>query len=853
MAKETTSSIAFEADVSQFTQSINQMRDDIKLINSSFEASASEMDDWGSSSKGLELKIKSLNDVLEDEKKKLSDMESRRNEYISTLDKNKKKLAELEAQYEKVVASEGESSDNAKKLSKQKATLATAITKNEKAIVNENIAINKQKTTINNTDKSIKGYEKSLKNVKKGLDETGKSTKDLEGSTTSLKGALSGIGKGVAGVITGLSAAVAGAAASFLALAESTREYRREMGLLKTVSDTANANFEETKKTYQDLVAVTNDEGAATEAINNLLTAGFKGNELDQVSKYIQGAAIQWKDTLKTEGLSDSIQEWIGSGGESLTGQMAEMLERLGYSLETVKAETAGMTEEQRRAYLVNIMASEGLGEISDMYKEQNKDLYEASLAQQNLNDKMADLGTIAEPITTILKNGLAKTLEVITPLIRDVAEAFKQLLSGDIKGGLDSLSSIFLSLKEKANEAFLGILEGVSEAIPQVLPKVAEFLGQMVQQFVEFVPYLTDAAIQLFMSIAQAIPPTITALLDQLPQILDSVVNSLNEMIPELLEAAIQFLETILDALPIVIEKLVEVLPQLIQTISNFIQENLPLILDAFITLLHTIIDALPVIIKALVEALPTIIDTIIQFVTDNLPIILDAGIELFMEIVKAIPLIIDALIEQLPLIIDTIVEALTDNFPLIMETAFELFMQIVKAIPDMIINLGTSMTDIEDTIFEALEEIDLFSIGQDIMQGLVDGIVDIGNNIWGTVSSIGDNIVSGFKSFFGIHSPSKLMKDKIGSFLGEGMAVGIGEGFDKDIDKIKKGIMDKLDFNDEDLDFNDKFNPKPKSQRGTTKNVTLNYTVNSPSPLSRRELYIQAKKAQTLLGGVS
>lgn len=805
----------FSADITDFKSAMQEASRQIRLANSEFNSLSSAMDDATDEQDKLNLQIERAT--------KIRDAEA-------------KKLKALQAEYAKVAKEQGENSRGAEELK---------------------IKVNQQQATFNKAEKTLAKYEDQLNNVDKKTDKAKDSTDDFSNSGSKLGKSFGGLGK-VAGVaaagIAAIGAAAVGAAKSFLDLAESTREYRTELAKLKSINDEMDANFAETKKTYQELVAITNDEGAATEAVNNLLTAGFKGNELDDISNYLQGAAIKWKDTLKAEGLADSIQEWIGTGGESLTGQMAELLERLGYNLDVVKLETKGFTDEQRRAYLMNILASEGLGEITEAYKKENKTLYEASLAQQNLNDKLAVLGDAADPIVTILKNDFAKVLEYITPWVTRLANAFELLLSkGNEMTGLQRLADIFLDIKEKANEVLVNVLNGLTEAIPQILPKVAEFLGEIIQQFVEFIPVLTDAAIQLFMAIVEAIPPTITALLDQLPQILDSIVSALNEMIPNLLEATIQFLGTILDAVPIVIEKLVEILPQLLESITGFIQENLPVILEAFITLLHTIIDALPIIIEALVEALPTIIDTIIQFVTDNLPIILDAGIELFMEIVKAIPLIIDALLEQLPLIIDTIVEELTDNFPLIMETAFELFMQIVKAIPDMIINLGTSMTDIEDTIFEALEEIDLFSIGQDIMQGLVDGLVDIGNNIWGTVSSIGDNIVSGFKSFFGIHSPSKLMKDKIGSFLGEGMAVGIGEGFDKDIDKIKKGIMDKLDFNDEDLDFNDKFNPKPKSQRGTTKNVTLNYTVNSPSPLSRRELYIQAKKAQTLLGGVS
>lgn len=709
MAKEQTSELVFSADVSQFTQAISQMNSDIKLINSQFDASSSALDDWSNESEGLEAKLKQLNGTLESQESILASMRSRQEEYANTLDKNKKKLAELKKQYDAIVSAEGESSDSAKKLAKQMAQVETAITKNERAYRNEEIAINKQQTTINKTKKSIKEYEGNLEELNKSLKDTKKNTDDASTSTGKFGSAMKGIGAGLAKGVVAIGAAAAGAAASFLALAESTREYRTEMAKLETISDNVGANFDETKKAYQDLVAVTNDEGAATEAINNLLTAGFKGNELDEVNQYIQGAAIQWKDTLKAEGLSDSIQEWIGSGGESLTGNIAEMLERLGYNLETVKAETAGFSEEQRRAYLMNIMQKEGLGEVSEAYKEQNKDLYEASLAQQNFNDKMAELGAIAEPISTLLKNNVAVVIESLIPLITQLSEAFTAFLSGDYSTGAELISSIFSNIGTKAGELFEILINKVSELLPVILPKIVELLSSLLQKIIEYAPVLLDGAIKLFYSLVDAIPPTIRSLLKELPKIIKNL-------------------------------------------------------LDFFV-----------------------------------------------------------------------------ENGPHLIKTGFDLLSKLIVGLIDCIPDLLAAADEIIGDIIDTFKETDWLEVGMDIMKGLLDGMLKIDDAIRKTVKKIGNKIKDGFTNFFDINSPSKLMSDEVGKYIG----LGVLDGIEGSMSQVKRGLESSLNGITDNVSFG--------NTGGVGRSVVLNYTVNSPRQLSRREIYIQAKKMQTLLGGVN
>jgi len=65
--------------------------------------------------------------------------------------------------------------------------------------------------------------------------------------------------------------------------------------------------------------------------------------------------------------------------------------------------------------------------------------------------------------------------------------------------------------------------------------------------------------------------------------------------------------------------------------------------------------------------------------------------------------------------------------------------------------------------------------SIGKDIVGGLWKGIKNGGTWLKDQIGGFADGVVGGFKKAFKIQSPSRLMRDEIGKFLPEGIAVGI------------------------------------------------------------------------------
>lgn len=85
------------------------------------------------------------------------------------------------------------------------------------------------------------------------------------------------------------------------------------------------------------------------------------------------------------------------------------------------------------------------------------------------------------------------------------------------------------------------------------------------------------------------------------------------------------------------------------------------------------------------------------------------------------------------------------------------------------------------------------MLNIGSNIVQGLWNGICNMGDWLYNQVASFASGIVDGMMAALGIHSPSTVMRDKIGKWL----PMGIGEGFEKQLPSTVKNMKNSLERN--------------------------------------------------------
>ena len=72
--------------------------------------------------------------------------------------------------------------------------------------------------------------------------------------------------------------------------------------------------------------------------------------------------------------------------------------------------------------------------------------------------------------------------------------------------------------------------------------------------------------------------------------------------------------------------------------------------------------------------------------------------------------------------------------------------------------------------------KDIDLFEIGKNIIQGLINGIKSMASSIVSSVKGVVYGAIEGAKNLLGIHSPSRVFME-FGEYTGEGFINGINE----------------------------------------------------------------------------
>lgn len=109
------------------------------------------------------------------------------------------------------------------------------------------------------------------------------------------------------------------------------------------------------------------------------------------------------------------------------------------------------------------------------------------------------------------------------------------------------------------------------------------------------------------------------------------------------------------------------------------------------------------------------------------------------------------------------------------------------------------TAALDLFNNIVNKIKEIPgkMLEIGKNIVEGIWNGITGAGKWIGDKISSFCSGITDGFKDALGIHSPSRVLRDKVGQWIPKGVAVGITtntDSVDKAIDEMNNGIVAKM-----------------------------------------------------------
>lgn len=145
----------------------------------------------------------------------------------------------------------------------------------------------------------------------------------------------------------------------------------------------------------------------------------------------------------------------------------------------------------------------------------------------------------------------------------------------------------------------------------------------------------------------------------------------------------------------------------------------------------------------------------------------------------------------EQGPDMITRFVAYATEKLPEVLKLGIQLIVSLVKGLAQNLPELLRGTLALVDAIISAfLDSLpDIIEVGKDIVRGLWEGIKAMASWIGEKVSGFVGGLVDGVKGVLGIHSPSRVFAG-----IGQNMALGLGQGFEKQMQSVTAGIQDAI-----------------------------------------------------------
>lgn len=607
------------------------------------------------------------------------------------------------------------------------------------------------------------------------LAEDGSVVIKIKGDDSPFQKVLGKIGSAVNTAVKASAAAVGAASAGVAALGTACinayADYEQLVGGVETL-------FKDSADTIQ------------TYADNAYKTAGLSANEYMETVTSFSASLLQ---------SLDGDTEKAAAAADLAITDMADNANKMGTAMESIQNAYQGFAK-QNYAMLDNLKL--GYGGTKEEMQRLLADAEKLSGVKYDLSSyadiveaihviqtEMGITGTTAKEASTTIQGSVASMKAAWANLMvgmADDTQNFDMLLSNFI----ESIGTVADNLLPR-----IGIvIEGMGKLVAGLAPEIASALPTLTN---ELLPNLVELGVQSISALVQGIQENGDSLAAGALSIVGTLAEGIAELLPMVADTAASLVVSLADGLT---ESLPDIIPIAIETISTLVEnltENANTIIDAGIQIILALGEGLIAALPQLIETVPQIVINIANVINDNAPKLVDTALYLITRLAVGLVQAIPTLVVNIPKIIEAIVAAFM---------AFQwlnLGKQLIDGVANGVKKAGESMATAAKNAFSKFKSkitgsevaTELKNIGKYIIDGIVGGIKNSLSKIANIAGKIKDTLLSKLKGLFKIASPSKLMKEEVGAYIGEGIAVGIEESGQMAVDAaetVANGIID-------------------------------------------------------------
>lgn len=708
----------------------------------------------------------------------------------------------------------------------------------EVAVAESNVS--KLENELKSTDNTMKTTAGDADKLSDGVDDIGKSAESSENKLEKFCAAAKKVGKIAAASIAAIGAAAAATAKKLWDMANDTAAVGDNIDKQSQKIGISTKAYQEWDYVFERCGADVNNLQSGMKKLSGVITEAGNGSE-------------KAKEKLAAIGLT--IDDLNGKSQDEQLSIVITALQGMEQGAQRTAAANALLGKSATDMAAVLNAGAEATQALKDEANEygmvMSDDAVTASAAFADSLTKLKRTVTgVKNNLTGKLLPGITQLMDGFSDLAKDGEGAGEKIKQGitDIIGSITEVIPSFTEFIKTVSEAVMtsapdvitALADGIIQALPQLAPVAASVTGQLISGLVMLLPQFAQSIISVITQLIQSVAELLPTLAPQLTKALTQILQVLIDNLPLLLKAGLELVKGLVQGIIEAIPVIIDALPELITSIVDFILDSIPQIIDTGIELLTALVDALPTIIDRIVEVLPEIISNIINSLLDKLPLIIQAGVKLLVALVSNMPAIVMGIVAAIPQIIAGITEALIDSIPDIVETGIEIISSLVQDLPQIIQNIVSKIPEIIQNIVEAFGDLigEMADIGKKMIEGLWDGIKSMGGWLGDRCKDFGDTWMSGFKSIFGIHSPSRLFRDEIGKNLALGIGIGFTDNMEKVTKDMQKALPTSFDIDPEITGINKKASELGRTVSNVDQRIVFSFNVENFTNHSDKDL---------------
>jgi phage-related protein len=739
---------------SEYRKALSQITQNLKVVSAEMKATTSSFDAGEKSEEELAKASQELSSSLETQKKAIADLKSQlatmtkeyedaqrlHQSFVNEYDKEKAKLEEIG----NTLGTTSKEYEEQKNVVTQ---LGQVVAESSKSLDAQGKALNDMKVKTANAETTVNKTAQALNGLGKEAEESGKEAEKGSEGFTVMKGVLSNLATQVINsVIDG-----------FKNMGKAVVDTVAEVGALGDEIDKESQKLGLATDTYQELAYAMEMSGAS----------------IGDISKGMMNITNAIADTENgVEGASEKFDA-LGVSLQNVDGSMKSSEQVLMESIDAL----ASMTDETQRNALANDIFGRSYADLKPLLNSGSEGIKELMQEAEEYGMVMSQDGV----------NASADFDDSLTRLNGTIG-GIKKSMVGNLLPSVTTVINGFSDLANGSQGASAMIKVGIYQMIDEIktmIPEMLSFVQTMSDTIIEIAPTVISALVDGIMTTIPQLIPTVVS-------VLDAIVQMVVDNIPHLLVGGIRIITGLADGIAGAIPNLISQIPTLISNIVEVITDYLPDLVQSGLSLITALADGIMEAIPNLIAQVPTIITSLVNTLLDNIPMIIETGISLLTSLVTNMDAIITAIVDALPTLITGLVDGLLEHLPEIIDAGVSLLVALVSNMDDILAGVVGAIPDILDAMVSALlEGVDAMAdVGLQLIQGLWNGISDATDWLIDKIGEFTDDVLDAICDFFGIASPSKVMRDTVGKNL----ALGIGVGFENEMKTVSKQMQDAM-----------------------------------------------------------